>query len=92
MALKNNNAAKEQYNVKVERAHRFDNGSIAIDLKVNGVNIYGATYRVKKDSDEGFISFPARKGSNDQWYNYCWFPVSPVQLADIEDQIDSLLA
>ena len=94
MALKNNVKAEDtmKYNVKVERAHRFPDGAISIDMTVNGVKIWGAYYRTKKDDpDSAFIAFPSRKGSDGTYYKNCSFPVSDVLLADIEDQIDSLL-
>lgn len=95
MALKNNGRAAEEtmkYNVKVDRVHRYDSGAIALDLTVNGVNLYGCTYRTRKDDpDKGFIAFPSRKGSDGRWYNHCYFPQDDQLIADIEKQIDLLL-
>lgn len=94
MALKNNGKADEtmKYNVKVERVHPFSDGAISIDLTVNGVNLYGCTYRTcKGDPDRGFIAFPSRKGSDGRWYNHCYFPQDDKLIADVEKQIDLLL-
>lgn len=55
MAITNNRKAEEtatRYNVKVDRAHRFDDGNISIDMTVNGIKIRGAYYRTRKDDPD----------------------------------------
>lgn len=94
MALKSNKTEKTENNftVQVSRVHRFDSGAIALDLIVNGVSLYGCTYRTRKDDpDKGFIAFPSRKGSDGKWYNHCYFPFNDQEIAEIEKQIDLLL-
>lgn len=96
MAIQNNKKATEEtatrYNVKIDRAHRFDDGNISIDMTVNGIKIRGAYYRTRKDNpDQGFIAFPSRKAADGTYYKWCSFPVSDILLADIEDQISALL-
>lgn len=95
MALNKNRTDEtaNKYTVKVQRVHRFQNGDISLNLSVNGVEIYGAVYRTRKDDpDSGFISFPSRQGKDGNWYKHCFFPITDIMLADIEDQIDALLS
>lgn len=99
MAIKKNtkkaDAPKVEYNVSVKRAKEFDNG-IALDLIVNGVNIYGCWYRTYEDRDKpgeerSFIAFPSRKGNDGKYYQYAWFPIDDVLLTDIEKKIETAL-
>ena len=79
--------------IKVTRAHQFDN-SISFDVQLYGtITIYGCTYRTyEKDGEEkGFVGFPSRKGKNDTWYNHAYFFVTDEMLAAIEKQIESLI-
>ena len=47
--------------IKVTRAHQFDDGSVTFDMTVNGVTIYGN--RIVEGSKGTFVSFPSRKGT-----------------------------
>lgn len=81
--------------IKVTRAHQFDN-SISFDVTVYGtVTIYGCTYRTfkPKDSEEekGIIDFPSKKGKDDKWYKHAYFFVTDEMLASIESQIEALI-
>lgn len=81
--------------IKVTRAHQFDN-SISFDVTLYGtVTIYGCTYRTykPKDSEEekGIIDFPSKKGKDDKWYKHAYFFVTDEMLASIESQIEALI-
>lgn len=98
MALKSKQTEnKQNYEVKVLRAKDFSKEgavSIAIDLEVNGVTIYGAYYREgkKKDgSDYQMLAFPSKKGNDGKYYNHVFFKASDELVENIAGQIDSLL-
>lgn len=79
--------------IKVTRAHQFDN-SISFDVQLYGtITIYGCTYRTyEKDGEEkGIVGFPSRKGKDDKWYNHAYFFVTDEMLATIEKQIEALI-
>lgn len=84
-----------EYKVSIKRAREFDNG-IALDLIVNGVNIYGCWYRTYEDrekpgEEKSFIAFPSRKGSDGKYYQHAWFPIDDELLAEIEKKIEAAL-
>lgn len=98
MALKNvKKEATESinYEVKVTRVKVWDSGAVSLDMVVNGVTIYGATYRsgvTKEGKEYTMVSFPQRKSEKDgKYYNHVYFNISDELLANIEEQIDSLL-
>ena len=81
--------------IKVTRAHQFDN-SISFDVQLYGtISIYGCTYRTYKpkgaDEEKGIVGFPSRKGKDDKWYNHAYFFVTDEMLAAIEKQIEALI-
>jgi hypothetical protein len=87
-----------KYEVNVTRAREIKKTEkeqvIAFDVTVNGVTIYGMIYRSgvsAKGKDYELVSFPARKGSDDTYYNHCWFPVSRELQAVIVEQISNKL-
>ena len=81
------------YDVKVTRAKEFDNGSVAFDMVVNGVTIYGCWYREgEKDGKEyEIINFPSQKGKYDKYYNIAWFKIDDELKADIIAQLQKLV-
>ena len=79
--------------IKVTRAHQFDN-SISFDVQLYGtITIYGCIYRTyEKDGEEkGIVGFPSRKGKDDKYYNHAYFFVTDEMLATIEKQIEALI-
>lgn len=89
-----NKSENQEYNVQVKRAHEFDSGDIGFDMVVNGVSIYNCTYKSgtsKDGKDYSFVSFPSRKASDGNYYNFAYFKVSDEVLQDIETQIEKLL-
>lgn len=102
MAINRNSKKEEQtteaFEVEVTRALECKNGSIAFDMKVNGVAIYGCFYRTvtKKDgSTFDTVSFPQRKGTDkdgkDAYYNYAYFKITDEIMKTIEKGIEAVL-
>lgn len=90
--------SNSKFDVTVTRAREIKKTEkeqvIAFDLNVNGVTIYGMIYRSgvsQKGKDYELISFPARKGTDDTYYNHVWFPISRELQAIIIDQISNKL-
>ena len=81
------------YDVKVTRAKEFDNGSVAFDMVVNGVTIYGCWYREgEKDGKEyEIINFPSQKGKDSKYYNIAWFKIEDELKSDIIAQLQKLV-
>ena len=94
------NKAKKQeqeitYQIEVKRIKDFSKDgqtSIALDMVVNGVTIYGAYYRAgeSKGKDYRMIAFPSKKGSDGKYYNHVYFKTTDEMLDEIEKQIDAL--
>lgn len=105
MAIKrtnNTNNSKEvnnmNYAVKVSRVKEIPNraGCYRFQLEVNGVTIYGMQYihYTTKEGKEGdLISFPSYKGSDNKFYNNCWFPCGSDTEAfrEIEKQLEVIV-
>jgi DNA-binding cell septation regulator SpoVG len=91
-------ASNSKFDVTVTRAREIKKAEkeqvIAFDVNVNGVTIYGMIYRSgvsQKGKDYELISFPARKGTDDTYYNHVWFPISRELQAAIIEQISNKL-
>lgn len=102
MAIKKKTEAQTEskpkacYNVEVTRVHDFSKDGktiIGFDMKVNGVSISGCTYREgeKNGKEWKMISFPQRKGSDGNYYNIVWMPVSKELTEAIAFQIEQML-
>lgn len=82
------------YELKVTRAKDFGTW-ISFDVEVNGIQIYGCTYRElqRKDGSGSFakINFPQRKGSDDKYYNYVYFKITDAMVDEIEKGIEAVL-
>lgn len=74
--------------IKVTRAHQFDDGAIAVDLEVNGVSIYNATLREGKNGT--FVSFPSRKGKDGKYYPHVYVKLSDDDVKSIVEQVEEL--
>ena len=67
------------------------------NAEVNGVTIYGMSYVTYQDNKTGtkrnFISFPSYKGSDDKFYNVCYFKIEDGSdtFKSIESQIERML-
>ena len=83
-----------KYSVKVTRAKEVNEGSVAFDMTVNGVAIYGCWYREgqsKKGEDYQMISFPSHKGGDGKYYNHAWFRIDDETKKDIIAQLQELV-
>lgn len=88
--------AKKSYTVAVKRVHDVSKDGktrILFDMDVNGVSISGCTYREgEKDGKEWqMVTFPQRKGSDDNYYNIVWMPMSKELTQTIAAQIEQML-
>lgn len=86
--------SKVTYQVKVTRANDIES-AIMFDLDVNGVKIYGCSYKElqRKDGSGSFykINLPQRKGSDGKYYSIAWFPIDNAMQEEIEKQIEDLI-
>ena len=85
---------KFEYHVEVLKISSRKEKKINFNARVNGVTIYGMQYieYVNKEGQPGsMIVPPSYKGSNGQYYNNAWFPISRELKADIEKQLEALL-
>lgn len=82
------------HDIKVTRANDIGK-CIMFDMEVNGIKIYGCSYREleRNDGSGSFakIGFPSRKGSDDKYYAQCWFKISEKDLEAIEKGIEALI-
>lgn len=88
MNVKTKKTIEKTNEIKVVRAHQFDDGSIAIDLEVNGVSIYNATLREGKNGQ--FVSFPSRKGKDGKYYSHVYVKFSEDDIQTIIEQVEEL--
>lgn len=85
--------------IQVKRAKDFtkegvEGCSIAFDMEVNGVTIYGCWYREGKDKkkeDYALVSFPSRKADDGKYYNWAYVKLSDADVDNISKQIEDLL-
>lgn len=90
---------KEQaLEIKVTRAKDFSKDgktTIAFDMVVNGVTIYGCFYRegTKKDGSEyAMVAFPSRKDDkSDKYYNHVYVKLSDDDVENIASQIEDFI-
>lgn len=88
--------AKKNYTVAVKRVHDVSKDGktrILFDMDVNGVSVSGCTYREgEKDGKEWqMVTFPQRKGTDDNYYNIVWMPMSKELTQTIAAQIEQML-
>ena len=85
--------------IEVLRAHDLtkddqEGCNIAVDLKINGVTIYGCFYREGKDKngkDYSMISFPSHKGNDGKYYNYAYVKLTDEDVEKISGDIEKFL-
>lgn len=90
------NKKVQDHVIEVTRANELkDKNVIMFDMIVNGVTIYGCSYREleRKDGSGSFakIGFPSRKGSDDKWYSHAYFKISDADIDAIEKGIEAVL-
>lgn len=91
--MKKSNQESKQFDVKVTRAREVKEGSVAFDMEVNGVTVYGCwynEYKTKEGKEGTMISFPSYK-NDDKYYNHVWFPISKELKDNIVAQIEKLV-
>ena len=91
---KQNNENTVEYSAEVLKAKEVKDGKIIFDMEVNGIKIYGCwynEYKTKDGKDGTMLSFPSYKGSDGNYYNYVWFPISTDLKANIIAQIEKLV-
>ncbi len=92
-------AEAQELTIKVTRARDFtkdgaDGCSIAFDMIVNGVTIYGCWYREGKDKkgeDYSMVSFPSRKADDGKYYNWAYVKLSDADVENISKQIEEII-
>lgn len=75
--------------VEVVRAKSFDNGGVVFDMTINGVSIYNC--RVVEGKNGDFISFPARKGSDGNYYSHAYIKLTEDDTKQIISQVEKAL-
>lgn len=93
MKKQNDENTKVEYTVEVTRAKETKEGTVAFDMTVNGVKIYGCwynEYKTKEGKDGVMLSFPSYK-AGDKYYSHCWFPISKELKDNIIAQIEKLV-
>lgn len=91
--MKKSNQESRQYEVKVTRAREVKDGSVAFDMEVNGISIYGCwynEYKTKEGKEGTMLTFPSYK-NDDKYYNHCWFAISKELKEEIIAQIEKLV-
>lgn len=73
----------EVKDVKIIRAHEFDNGNISFDAQINGITFYRLSVVSVKDSDRVFIGFPSYQAKDGKWYNYYYLPLDDADMDKI---------
>ena len=87
------NIVLTSYEVSNVRVIDTKNGDMVLfTLMVNGVTIYNCRVATGKNGD--FISFPQYKGTNGNYYNNVYAPLSDedtkILLADVQTAIDKM--
>lgn len=95
-APKEEKKAKASYTCKVKRVHvvsKDEKTRILFDMEVNGVSVSGCTYMegTKDGKEWQMVTFPQRKGSDGNYYNIVWMPMSKETVQTIASQIEQLL-
>ena len=91
--MKKFNQESKKYEVQVTRAREVKEGSVAFDMEVNGVSIYGCwynEYKTKEGKEGTMLTFPSYK-NGDKYYNHCWFANSKELKEEIIAQIEKLV-
>lgn len=87
----------QELTIKVTRAHDFSKDgktSIAFDMEVNGVTIYGCWYREgEKDGEEwSIVNFPSRQDEKSgKYYSHAYVKLTQDQVDEIAKQLENLL-
>ena len=91
---KKTNETKREYECIVTRAKEIKDGTVAFDMEVNGVKVYGCWYKegTNKDGKEyQIVNLPQEKGSDGKYYSIAWFPMSKEVRESIIAQLQKLV-
>ena len=84
-------AAKAAREIKVTRAHQFEDKNIAFDMVIGDITIYGCMFLTRKKDGKPFVSFPSHKGKDGTYYNHVFTQLSEEEIESIDKQLDELL-
>ena len=77
-------------NFEVSRVNQYKD-TVFFDLTINEIKIYGCTVVEGRKGD--FISFPSKKGKDDNWYSIVYARLSAndqdIILAEVEKQLNA---
>ena len=93
-STKKTDETKVNYTCEVIRAKEIKEGTVAFDMEVNGVKIYGCWYKegTNKDGKEyQIVNLPQEKGKDGEYYSIAWFPMSKEVREGIIDQLQKLV-
>lgn len=93
-STKKTQETKRNFECFVTRAKEVKEGTVAFDMEVNGVKIYGCWYKegTNKDGKEyQIVNLPQEKGKDGEYYSIAWFPMSKKVKEDIIDQLQKLV-
>lgn len=76
--------------IEVVRAKSFDNGGVVFDVLINDVGIYNC--RVVEGKNGDFISFPARKGADGNYYSHAYIKLDADDTKEIISQVEKKLS
>ena len=77
---------------EVRNVHAFEGGNVGFSLKVNGIWIHNMVIVNTENAEDGwFISFPSRKSSDDKYYNYAYFSITPEVKKTIGDMVKDMI-
>lgn len=93
-STKKTHETKRDFECVVTRAREVKEGTVAFDMEVNGVKIYGCWYKegTNKDGKEyQIVNLPQEKGKDGEYYSIAWFPMSKEVRENIIDQLQKLV-
>lgn len=90
MAFNKKNEQKYNYVLyDIQNVREWKDGGITFTAIVNGVYIYGM--RIVETSNDWFVAFPSRKGSDGKYYKHAYFPIDEDVKALIKAAIEKAL-
>ena len=84
-------AVKAAREIKVIRAHQFEDGNISFDMAIGDITIYNCMFITRKEDGKSFIGFPSHKGKDGTYYNYVFTKITDAELEAIDKQLDEIL-
>lgn len=91
---KKSNETKREYECIVTRAKEIKEGTVAFDMEVNGVKIYGCWYKEgtnKNGKEYQIVNLPQEKGGDGKYYSIAWIPMSKEVRENIIEQLQKLV-